>query len=82
MIGTMRHIFDFDFILRHPDYQYIICSIDADSTYNWLDFNMKDDNKKSLFLLGAKKAITFLETFDWAKYKQIREKLVQSSTED
>jgi NTE family protein len=39
MIGTMRHIFDFDFFLRHSDYKHIICSIDADSKYNWLDFH-------------------------------------------
>jgi NTE family protein len=78
MIGTMRHIFDFDFILRNPDYQLIICSINADSKYNWLDFNMKDENKKTLFLLGAQKAIEFLETFDWPKYKEIREKLINS----
>ncbi len=76
MIGTMRHIFDFDFILRHPDYQYIICSIDADSQYNWLDFNMSDENKKSLFLLGAQKAIKFIEGFDWEGYKKIRENLI------
>jgi NTE family protein len=77
MIATMRHIFDFDFILRNPDYQYIICSIDADSSYNWLDFNMPDDKKKTLFLLGATKAIDFLEKFDWEGYKEIRKKLLE-----
>ena len=81
MIGTMRHIFDFDFFLRHPDYKHIICSIDADSKYNWLDFNMKDDNKKTLFLLGASKAIEFLEKFDWEQYKEIRKKLLEASTD-
>jgi NTE family protein len=81
MIGTMRHIFDFDFFLRHPDYKHIICSIDADSQYNWLDFNMPDDKKKSLFMLGASKAIEFLETFDWEGYKEIRRKLLEASTD-
>lgn len=76
MIGTMRHIFDFDFFLRHPDYKNIICSIDADSQYNWLDFNMPDDKKKSLFLLGATKAIDFLEKYNWEEYKEIRKKLI------
>jgi NTE family protein len=76
MIGTMRHIFDYDFFLRHPDYSHIICSIDADSKYNWLDFNMSDENKKSLFLLGATKAISFLETFNWEEYKNIRKSLL------
>lgn len=81
MIGTMRHIYDFDFFLRHPDYKHIICSIDADSQYNWLDFSMKDDKKISLFLLGATKAIEFLEKFDWEGYKEIRRKLLESQTE-
>jgi NTE family protein len=81
MIGTMRHIYDYDFFLKHPDYKHIICSIDADSKYNWLDFNMPDDKKKSLFLLGATKAIEFLETFDWTGYKEIRRKLLEASTD-
>jgi NTE family protein len=76
MIGTMRQIFDFDFFLRHPDYKHIICSIDADSQYNWLDFNMPDDKKKSLFKLGATKAIEFLEKYNWEEYKEIRKKLL------
>jgi NTE family protein len=76
MIGTMRHIFDFDFFLKNPDYRHIICSIDADSQYNWLDFNMPEDKKKSLFLLGASKAIDFLEKYNWEEYKEIRRKLL------
>ncbi|MFO7615588.1 MAG: patatin-like phospholipase family protein [Bacteroidales bacterium] len=81
MIGTMRHIYDFDFFLRNPDYQHIICSIDADSQYNWLDFNMEDEKKLSLFLLGASRAIDFLEGFNWEEYKVIRRKLLQGSVE-
>ncbi len=81
MVGTMRHIFDFDFFLRHPDYSHIICSIDADSKYNWLDFNMKDENKKTLFMLGAQKAIEFLETFKWDEYKEIRKKIMEATTD-
>ncbi len=77
MISTMRQIYDFDFILRNPDYQLIICSINADSKYNWLDFNMPDDKKLSLFALGAQKAIEFLETFDWEGYKKIRETILK-----
>jgi NTE family protein len=81
MVGTMRHIYDFDFFLRHPDYKHIICSIDADSQYNWLDFSMKDEKKISLFMLGATKAIEFLEKFDWLGYKEIRKKLLESQTD-
>jgi NTE family protein len=81
MIGTMRHIFDFDFFLRNPDYKHLVCSIDADSQYNWLDFNMPDDKKKTLFLLGASKAIEFLETFEWDKYKALRSDLLQANAD-
>lgn len=75
MIATMRHIYDFDFILRHPDYQHIICEIDADADFNWLDFNMSPEKKIALFTLGAKKAVEFLEKFDWENYKAIRKEL-------
>jgi NTE family protein len=81
MINTMRHIYDFDFFLRHPDYKNIICSIDADSKYNWLDFKMDNGKKKTLFLLGAMKAIEFLEKFDWIEYKEIRKKLLETQTD-
>jgi NTE family protein len=82
LIGTMRQIYDFDFILRNPDYQNLICSIDADRQFNWLDFNMPDDKKIKLFLLGARKALEFLETFNWEHYKQIREKIAQAYLEE
>ena len=78
MIATMRHIYDFDFILRHPDYQHIICEIDADVDFNWLDFNMPENVKIDLFNLGAKKAIEFLEKFDWEAYKEIRRKIASA----
>jgi NTE family protein len=77
MIATMRHIYDFDFILRHPDYKNIICSIDADAAFNWLDFNMPPGKKIDLFKLGAQKAIEFLEKFDWEAYKELRRTMTQ-----
>lgn len=73
MISTMRQIHDYDFLLKHPDYSKLICSIDADGQFNWLDFNMSDDDKVNLFNLGALRAIEFLEEFDWEAYKTIRE---------
>jgi NTE family protein len=42
---------------------------------------MKNDKKLSLFLLGATKAIEFLEKFDWPAYKEIRRKLLESQTD-
>src|SRR5690606_27131440 len=77
IISTMRQIHDFDFIHRNPDYQKLICHIDADEEFNWLNFNMKTAQKKALFLLGAEKGIEFLEKFDWHSYKQLRAGLLK-----
>ena len=75
MISTMRQIFDYDFILKHPDYKKLICNIDADADFNWLNFNMSEERKVALFQLGAKKALAFLQNFKWDQYKEIRAKL-------
>ena len=74
MISTMRQLHDYDFLLNNPDYNSLICHIDADSEFNWLDFNMPDDQQLDLFMLGAEKAVNFLERFDWEAYKAIRKK--------
>ncbi len=74
MISTMRQIHDYDFLLKNPDYRKLICRIDADEKFNWLDFNMSEENQIRLFELGATKAIEFLEGFDWEAYKEVRTK--------
>jgi NTE family protein len=72
MISTMRQIYDYDFILRNPDYKQLICRIDADKDFNWLDFDMKKEDRIRLFVLGAQKAVEFLENFNWQQYKDGR----------
>lgn len=72
MISTMRQIHDYDFLLKNPDYRKLICRIDADDKFNWLDFNMTEDEQVELFNLGAQKALKFIQEFDWEGYKQIR----------
>lgn len=72
MVSTMRQLHDYDFLLQHPDYKHLICSIDADLEYDWLDFNMSEQDKKGLFNLGAEKAVEFLEGFDWKEYQNKR----------
>ncbi|MCH7525015.1 MAG: patatin-like phospholipase family protein [Bacteroidetes bacterium] len=74
MISTMRQIYDYDFLLKHPDYKKLICQIDADEQFNWLDFNMSMDDQVKLFNLGAQKALDFLIKFNWEAYKVIRTK--------
>lgn len=75
MVSTMRQIHDYDFLLKNPDYSKLICRIDADEKFNWLDFNMSDSTQVELFVLGATKAIKFLEEFDWVAYKELRAKI-------
>jgi NTE family protein len=72
MISTMRQIYDYDFLLKNPDYSKLICRIDADQKFNWLNFNMTKEEQIELFTLGAVKAIEFLDCFDWDGYKKIR----------
>ncbi len=72
MISTMRQISDYEFILKNPDYKKLICKIDADVEFNWLNFGMSPERQKELFTLGAKKGLEFLKTFDWEGYKDIR----------
>lgn len=73
MISTMRHDSDNEFLLQNPDFRKLICFIDADKEFNWLNFKMEDDKKKQLFLLGARKGLEFMKSFDWEAYKKIRE---------
>ena len=75
MITTMRQIFDYDFLLKNPDYKQLICRIDASEEFNWLDFNMSEEDQIKLFNLGAQKAVDFLKRFDWEAYKETRKKL-------
>lgn len=75
MISTMRQIHDYDFLMRNPDYCLLICRIDADKDFNWLDFEMKQPDQIKLFIKGAEKAIEFLECFKWDEYKKLRGEL-------
>jgi NTE family protein len=73
MISTMRHDADNEFLLQNPDFRKLICFIDADKEFNWLNFKMDPEKKKQLFLLGAKKGLEFIKSFDWEAYKKVRE---------
>ncbi len=71
MFNSSRHCLDYEFIRRNPDYRKLVSWIPAKGI-NWLDFNMKDKDKVTLFLEGARVAADFLSGFDWAAYKKIR----------
>jgi NTE family protein len=71
MFNSIRHLHDYDFILRNPDYKMLIQVIDIGS-HDWLNFAMSDESKIDLFVRGAKAASKFLRKFNWEKYKQVR----------
>ncbi|MEN8202740.1 MAG: patatin-like phospholipase family protein [Bacteroidota bacterium] len=75
LVNAMRHDGDIEFLQDHPDYRYLICFMDADTRFNWLNFNMPLEKQMELFLHGARHAIHFLEKFSWTEYKQLRKSL-------
>lgn len=77
LISSMRQIYDYDFIKRNPDFSKLICHIDADKEFNWLDFEIKREEQVRMFVHGAREAIKFLDTFDWEDYKKIRANLAK-----
>jgi NTE family protein len=80
MFNSIRHLHDYDFILRNPDYKLLLEKIDV-GQHNWLNFAMSDEDKFDLFVRGAKAAANFLRKFDWGKYKTIRESIRKSESE-
>ncbi len=71
IFNTSRFAYDFEFLIKNPDFKHLIGYIDTGS-HNWLDFGLKDDAKVDLFIRGARSAADFLNRFDWFKYKAIR----------
>jgi len=75
MFNSARHTLDYDFIHKNQDYLNLVTWIPAKG-YNWLDFNMPEEKKISLFLEGAKCAADFLLKFNWSKYKELRKQIM------
>ena len=74
MFNSIRHLHDYDFILRNPDYRMLVQHIDI-GQHNWLNFNLDNDDKVDLFRRGAFAAAEFLRKFKWQEYKNRREQL-------
>ncbi|MCF8405533.1 MAG: patatin-like phospholipase family protein [Bacteroidales bacterium] len=74
MFNSLRHLHDYDFILRNPDYKLLIQKIDI-GDHDWLNFALKDEAKVDLFIRGARAAAEFLRKFDWVQYKIVRNQL-------
>ncbi len=71
IFDSARHVLDYDFILRNPDYRKLVSVIQTDR-FHWLDFKMSDQTKADLFATGVKAAAEFLLAFDWQEYKDLR----------
>jgi NTE family protein len=74
MFNSLRHLHDYDFILRNPDYRMLISKIDI-GDHDWLNFGIEDKAKVDLFRRGAEAASLFLRDFNWIEYKKIREQM-------
>jgi len=69
---TARIARDNEFINSNPDFRKLVSQIQVGDV-NWLNFNLPDEDKRSLFLNGAIAAADFLIGFDWEAYKALRE---------
>ncbi len=79
MFNSIRHLHDYDFILKNPEYKQLLEKIDI-GDHNWLNFAMPDEDKIDLFVRGARAASKFLRKFDWIKYKALRERQMKAFT--
>jgi NTE family protein len=71
MFNSIRHLHDFDFILKNPDYSMLIEKIDI-GDHDWLNFSISSQDKIDLFRRGAEAAAKFVKRFNWLEYKKIR----------
>lgn len=75
MFNSSRHLHDYDFLLKNPDFSQLIAKIDI-GHHDWLNFGITDEAKVDLFRRGTVAAEKFLRKFDWPEYKKVREKLM------
>jgi NTE family protein len=59
MFNTVRFNYDKEFLVKHADFNKTIGRVDARG-FNWLNFNLSDEEKKALFLRGVEGAAKFL----------------------
>ncbi len=71
LFNTVRNYYDKDFLMKNKIYQGGIGSIPV-AEFNWLNFFMEDEQKKTLFIKGAEAAEKFLNGFNWYDYKGTR----------
>lgn len=69
ILNSSRHMLDNNLRVSYPeDYKALVREIEIDEDINWLNFNMPHEQKKSLFIAGAKVATDYLAEFDFRDY--------------
>jgi NTE family protein len=68
-------------MVKNPDCKDLLCCIDT-GPHNWLNFHISDEDKLDLFRRGAAAAASFLLSFDWMGYKEIRKNLANAFTKE
>ena len=71
MFNTIQINSDKEFLLKNKVYEMGVGKINC-AGFNWLNFFMKNNDKKALFVIGARAAALFLKNFDWQEYKRRR----------
>lgn len=79
--SAARQMRDLEVILRDNDYVKITSNID-DSNINWLNFNLRADEKVELFNRGVTAACQFLKDFSWEEYKRLRESRISTDNSE
>lgn len=81
LFNTVRFYYDKDFLIKNRFYKKGIGSIPLKG-FNWLNFFLNDEEKKKMFVLGAKTATAFLLNFDWQEYKAGRKEMQVKLTQE
>jgi NTE family protein len=81
MFESARHVLDYQFLWRNPDYSHLISKIDTGKV-NWLNFAISKEEMQLLFRNGVKAADAFLREFDWMVYKEVRAKAIGKTMEE
>lgn len=72
LINTTKKDVLSGFLESNPDCKSLMSAIEIDGRTDWLNFNISDKEKMSLFREGVKAGLEFLVDFDWQQYKSMR----------